>query len=341
VTFHISSPFPIDGDYSILWSKYASFDGGNYTVLDSGNLPSGSYSTSVRFRVPETPYGVYYVQFFQASRTPYTMQFMLRPALTLTPPEGKPGTRISVKGTGFPASDKGTLSIRNNILSIPLQTNASGNVSANFDIPDIDVGAHTVIASTYKLGAETAQATLLVNSRSQEIITFSQNEPESPPPVTQPGTGTNIANPVPPPPVTTSIRPPKPVIISPRDASFGWYGEQNVTFNWGPVPEPVDVTYTLEIGDNFNFNPPLSGMQKTRLTGTSYNIELQPGTYYWRVKAVDSAGNEGDWAYAPYAFKVGEFPLVPVIVGIVVLAIIIIFAKIIQALKKTADHYYY
>ena len=114
-----------------------------------------------------------------------------------------------------------------------------------------------------------------------------------------------------------------------------------MTFNWGPVPEPEDATYTLEIGENFDFNPTLPGLQKTRLTSTTFSMVLPPGTYYWRVKAVDSQGNGGDWAYAPYAFKVGEFPVALVITFAVVIVICILIAGIIKAARKKNHYYYY
>jgi hypothetical protein len=326
-----------------LWSKHAGFEEGSYIILASGTLPRGGYSASIKFKVPETSYGLYYVQFFQTYQTPITLQFMLRPSLLLIPSSAKPGTKVTIKGSGFPASDYVSVSIQNDIWGNSVDTDTSGSFSASFAVPDIETGSHVVAASSMKLGTEKAQATLQVLSRSVDVVTPPADEPVQTPTDNQNnmGNGSNISVTVAPPPPAKNVQIPKPVIISPRDDSYGWFGEQTVTFNWGAVPEPEDATYTLEVGQNFDFNPPISGMQKTGLTDTSYNMQLAPGKYYWRVKAVDSKGNEGIWAYAPYPFKVGEFPLVPVIIAAALIFVIIMFVKIIKAANRRNDRYYY
>jgi hypothetical protein len=242
---------------------------------------------------------------------------------------------------GFPELDYGSISMKNDILYLAVDTNSLGTFSKSFIIPDIMTGSHTITANTIKLGAETAQATLQVLPRSEDIINPPE-DPAEPPPESQNNNsnGGNLESPEPAIPLK-SIIPPKPVIISPRDDSFGWFGEQSVMFTWGPVPEPEDVTYTLEIGENFDFSPPIKELQMTRLTSTSFHMEIPPGTYYWRVRAVDSHGNEGDWAYAPYAFKVGQFPLAPVMIGAIVIAVLILLISIIKAAKRKSDTYYY
>jgi hypothetical protein len=64
------------------------------------------------------------------------------------------------------------------------------------------------------------------------------------------------------------------------------------------------------------------------LTGTSYtSAEAVPnGTYYWRVQAVDGAGNEGDWTSAS-PFRVGLLPkwgfIAIIVVAVVLLALLI------------------
>jgi hypothetical protein len=337
-----SSPFTIDGNYQILWSRYGGFETGSYSVLTSGTLPRGSFSASIRFKVPEASYGVYYVQFYQDGRTPVTLSFILRPSILLTPSSAKPGSKVSVKGTGFPATDYGSITMKNDVLYLTVDTDSLGTFSETFTVPDLETGSHTLTANTIKLGAETAQATLQVLPRNEDIIIYPPETPADPPPEIPDNNsnGGNVESPQPATPVTNTV-PPKPVIISPRDDSFGWFGEQSVTFTWGPVPEPEDVTYTLEIGENFDFNPPIKGLQMTRLTTTSFHMEIPPGTYYWRVRAVDSHGNEGDWAYAPYAFKVGQFPLAPVMIGVIILIVIILLISIIKAAKRKSDNYYY
>lgn len=104
-----------------------------------------------------------------------------------------------------------------------------------------------------------------------------------------------------------SEAPPAPAPVSPQGQRFGWLGSQLVTFSWTKVDDPSGVAYILEISENLNFFPLKPGMRKTGLTETTCSAKVEPGNYYWRVKAVDGAGNEGEWAISPYPFKVGFF----------------------------------
>jgi hypothetical protein len=88
--------------------------------------------------------------------------------------------------------------------------------------------------------------------------------------------------------------------------SFGIWGAKEVTFSWNSVSDPSGVTYTLEISRNVKFDQLEAGMQRTGLLETSYAATIEPGMYYWRVKAIDGAGNESYWGHARCAFTVGE-----------------------------------
>jgi hypothetical protein len=109
--------------------------------------------------------------------------------------------------------------------------------------------------------------------------------------------------------------PPAPAPVSPQGQRFGWLGSQLVTFSWTKVDDPSGVAYILEISENLNFFPLKPGMRKTGLTETTCSAKIEPGNYYWRVKAVDGAGNEGEWAISPYPFKVGFFSTWYLVIG--------------------------
>lgn len=108
--------------------------------------------------------------------------------------------------------------------------------------------------------------------------------------------------------------PPAPAPLHPcRGETFGLFGPQPVTFRWEAVEDPSGVTYTLEVGRNIKVWPPVA--IRLGMTNTACTISLEPGTYYWRVKAVDGAGNESQWEYAPYPFKVGSLSIWYLIIG--------------------------
>ena len=132
--------------------------------------------------------------------------------------------------------------------------------------------------------------------------------------------------------------PPAPATISPQAQRFGWFGSQLVAFAWTEVTDASGVTYTLEIADNLNFFPLAAGMRKTNLTQPNCLVRLEPGTYYWRGRAVDGAGNESEWALSPYPFKVGLFSVPYLIIGGSICFLIFVF--IIRAFFRRLREYH-
>jgi len=106
-----------------------------------------------------------------------------------------------------------------------------------------------------------------------------------------------------------------PIPISPSQQRSGSFGSQLVSFSWTKVDDPSGITYILEISENLKFFPLKPGMRKTGLTETTCGVKVEPGNYYWRVKAVDGAGNESEWAISPYPFKVGFFTTWYLVIG--------------------------
>ena len=112
-----------------------------------------------------------------------------------------------------------------------------------------------------------------------------------------------------------SDAPPTPTSLSAQEQRVGLFGSQLVTFSWNKVNDPSGVAYILEISENLNFFPLKPNMRKTGLTDTTCSVKVEPGNYYWRVKAIDGAGNEGKWAISPYPFKVGFFSTWYLVIG--------------------------
>jgi hypothetical protein len=136
------------------------------------------------------------------------------------------------------------------------------------------------------------------------------------------------------------VKPPQKVTtISPQDQRVGLFGKQTVVFSWTEVSDPSGITYTVEIADNLNFFPLKPNMRKAELVDTSCKVTLEPGTYYWRVRAIDGAGNDGEWAVSPYAFKVGLFSIWIIVVGAVIF--LIVFVLLIRAFFRRLREYYH
>lgn len=132
--------------------------------------------------------------------------------------------------------------------------------------------------------------------------------------------------------------PGKPIPVSPKEQRFGWFGAQRVNFSWSEVSDPSGVTYVVEIAENLNFFPLKPGMKKADLTENSCSATIEPGTYYWRVRAIDGAGNESEWSISPYPFKVGFISIWSIIAGAVIF--LVVFVLLIRTFFRRLSEYY-
>jgi hypothetical protein len=102
--------------------------------------------------------------------------------------------------------------------------------------------------------------------------------------------------------IIDTAAPAAPILISPNDGAKT--GDKTPEFKWSEVTDPSgEVTYVLQIADNSEFSSP--EVETSAITGGSYTVteKLDGGTHYWRVKAVDGAGNSSPWSET-WSFKV-------------------------------------
>jgi hypothetical protein len=106
-----------------------------------------------------------------------------------------------------------------------------------------------------------------------------------------------------------TVPPPVPALVSPAN----WKKINNsATLDWSDVSDPSGVTYQIRL-----YNSSWSLVQeKTGLTSSAYAVSsfgsLADGTYYWKVRAMDGAGNASAWTTS-WAFKLDKtLPSVPV-----------------------------
>jgi hypothetical protein len=83
---------------------------------------------------------------------------------------------------------------------------------------------------------------------------------------------------------------------------------KDIHFEWGVVSDPSGVTYTFEVADDPKFASVI--MSQANITANYIDItedsKMLPGRekpYYWRVKAIDRASNEGQWSLVSSFYK--------------------------------------
>jgi hypothetical protein len=223
-----------------------------------------------------------------------TVTFTTQSVLTVVPKTGNVGDELRVTGTGFNAGKDFSVAYGSNSVANG-SVNESGTFQSIFKAPAGSSGSILITATDTKGSSATATFTM-----------------ETTPPEV-------------------------PQVSSPRDGTtVGFMGNTKVAFKWGDVSDPSGVTYDIAISDQSSFTKTLT--THTKLTEPKYTLSeaesLPNGEYYWRVRAVDGAGNASDWS--PTALvKVGFMTtstIIYIIVGIV--ALIIIIAVLNRVLKK-------
>ena len=142
--------------------------------------------------------------------------------------------------------------------------------------------------------------------------------------------------------VMENTPPPKTQILLPEP---GTKADAEAFFDWTDVTDDSGVTYTLQIATDPSFSETYLILEE-QITDTSeylippqykLNAVTPEAPYYWRVRAVDKAFNEGEWS-DPSTFHVGFGMNMPQIV----IYIIIVGAAVLLAVftfwlgRKTA-----
>jgi hypothetical protein len=236
---------------------------------------------------------------------------VVTPSITLSTQQPQAGSSVVITGKGFGSRVPVAIKCNDIAATSSPSSDESGNFSYTFSIPSGSQGSYRFTAT------DQSGNTATLTSGTAPPPPPSSNTPP-PPPQNQIQINTTPK----PPPVTKTVA--KPTVMNPKGESFGFIGSEAVRFIWseGSGIGSGNITYTLEVSDNFKFVGVKPSMRITGINKTSHALIVDPGTYFWRVKAVDSAGNESDWANSLYAFNVGMLPDWAII-GVIILAIII------------------
>ena len=271
------------------------FDG---SLAISGIIADAKGSWSDRLDVPPTSKGEHIIDasgdITKGSEVVDAI-VIISPTIELNPTSGAIGADITVHGTGFAPNQVITISYDGAKAATGAATDAKGTLTTSFKIPESTSGEHTVTVTD--TAASVFSATFRVES----------------------------------------TPPPTPGPVSPEAGSeFGFFGNNVVTFKWTAVQDPSGVYYILEISPNPNFAGTI--IRKEGLTASEYTLTadegLTKGNYYWRVKAVDAAGNQSDWTNGQL-FKVGGLDWwLLLIIAVAVIVVIIVIWRFVSVSKK-------
>jgi hypothetical protein len=184
-------------------------------------------------------------------------------AINISATSGKAGSDLIITGAGFTAGGIVTIKFGEEVLGT-VTADASGMFVAMLKVPAGKAGEHKITISD--------------------------------------GTNTNEA--------TFTLETVPPPIPSPLLPQMGVKVKTPVSFDWEDVTADVaPVTYSLQVATKDDFGQGNIVLERTGLAASKYttteaeSIALagREDVYYWRVRAVDAAGTEGEWTGA------GEF----------------------------------
>ncbi len=204
--------------------------------------------------------------------------------MVIEPAEGYVGCDVMITGTGFGADKELTIKYDDIAVATDVFSDNKGNFQANFEAPKSLGGKHNIVTSD--------------------------------------ADGTSVSG-----VFTMETTPPSlPEIVSPKDGNrVGFFDRAAPTFRWADVSDPSGVYYSLQVSsekDDFTSTV----LSKEELAESEYKLTedeaLARGKYYWRIKAVDGAGNDSGWT-TPVLVKIGLMPLWAfILIAVVAIAII-------------------
>lgn len=145
--------------------------------------------------------------------------------------------------------------------------------------------------------------------------------------------------------------PAAPEPLSPANGTgVGFVGKVTPTFEWSKVTDASGIdSYELQISTNSTITAPvvslsIPGENVTALDDTiSYALPkeyaLSGGTYYWRLRAVDAAANEGQWTIVQSFRAGGRLPLWGLIAIIALVGVLVAFLVYFYVIRPRRSYY--
>ncbi|MFC1961782.1 IPT/TIG domain-containing protein [Chloroflexota bacterium] len=219
------------------------------------------------FNIPELKGGNYDVKAIDEDENLDWDKFIVTAGAIINQATGSVGTKLTVKGTGFKPHEAVIIKYEDLQVASTISGN-DGGFSSVFYAPASESGQHLITVS---------------DGTNTRVILFAME----------------------------ATAPPAPTPLLPANAAPT---KSRAYLDWSDVTDPsLPVSYQLQIATDMNFATVIA--DKETLTESQYTLPeeerlqavKQNTTYFWRVKAVDSASNESEWS-EPWYFYVAAPP---------------------------------
>ena len=276
--FEVVPTLSIDMDSAapddVLTASGTGFDYRSDTIIYIGNDEVAFTRTDVygsfdvSFDVPVLTSGAYEIKAEDEDGNIDRTKFTVTAGASISTDTGSVGTEIIISGSGYEPGE--TLIIEYDSAQVATtKADITGSFTGTFEIPLSTSGSHVITVT----GTNTTKE-----------LDFS----------------------------VESVAPPAPILLLPSNAT---QTKAAVFLDWQDVTdESTPVTYTLQISTDHNFADIV--LDKPALLASEYTLSGEEvlaamgkqRPYYWRVKATDSATNEGEWA-TPSSFYITPPPI--------------------------------
>lgn len=219
-------------------------------------------SWSAQFRVPAIHNGSHAVKASgDATRSDDVAPYtvVVTPYLEINPDNGAVGSSVVLSGTGFSSNQPLNVFYDGKKTDTTSSTDFKGNINTPFKLPVSNAGVHTLTVTDGGKASGTV------------TVTIESTPPQAPTPT------------------------------APEDGVvFNLFENKAVEFTWSAVDDPSGVVYTFELGKTAGFSDTVTHREHLDKPAIALHINERPmaGKYYWRVRAVDLAGNASAWSKA-------------------------------------------
>lgn len=289
----------VDDEIEVTGSGFANNEGGikvtfDGVVIESGLVADDNGYWATSLTMPAGVNGAHAIDAYGKTTIAADVSdatLTILAQIVLNPKSGNVGDNVMVRGTGFSGKKDFTINYEDVPVVTGLTTGSEGSFSTSFEAPGGKSGECNVTAIDTK------------DVMASAIFSMEATPPDL------------------------------PQIASPKDGGrVGYIGDTKVTFDWTDVSDPSGVYYALDVSDQSNFAIIL--VSHTDLTESEYTLTeaeaLPHGKYYWRVQAIDGAGNSSDWT-APALVKVG---FMTVQTFLIILASVVAFIILVSVLPR-------